>query len=1176
MSKLLWITVPGGIISCGEDDEAVLRVLIAPRLQGNSLTEDGMERWPPQDLVEATLVVDFTETVESEIHRVEVEPPHIRPQPGVWEAFFGPGTIVIPPRPRNDAAPYIEVDGTFDKAEAIEETFRSAASIEPRLNHDEYQSALRNELMKRWSAEGPRIPPPTSLSPPSCQPPDFHRTISMLREHPAVLRALGLIIELKIQVSKLPTRFTEGLVRVSWPDAPVFQPKVEAPWTQYDSRFLPGSTKNISAGMVTLTDDRGSASTAGDSRWKVVTVDVDNGVMRLQDAARVIAATPADSVKPAASSRPLMLPALRSAGLMLVRRGRKAEFDVRRQAAGANARRDSMSEVVLTADDLVLGYRIDIKPQGRDWFSLHERDAKYTVSRDGAEITIGEKEVREEGHVKAHAAIDDGSGKLHTDEVVVRWSGWSLSVPRPSFDSSAVHSRPAPHPCIPYKFDWTFTVPKGTLPRLRFAHTYRMRARVADIAGGGLDVRNPETERCFTEKVTYQRYEPVASPDLALPHGLKEKGLGPGESIEQVVIRSDIDGHVNEFKSNALRVLLAPLASLTLAEQHGALDKMPPDQIRELVKRTLENASQDTKSFADKALFPDFAAGGVCVFPRREPGDLNGNRTINQTERVWSEPWPEFKCKQIVLEERVADESNILDWEADSTGDPNIDDRLIVRLAKAEELTLELSSFLKADFLDHFAIRAALSPSSEHTANQGRHPMVTPDRTIIFTHAVRRPLNDPRGILKVRRKEEDTFAVLDPDPALLGVDPKSTGKLEIAATWTERSGNSTSEVVCAPVQAVIVNRGDQFLKDTIRHEFGDTRHRMVTYTLTAVSRFRQFFDVADDAGAFIARTVLSEPVSIPNSARPSPPIVISTRPALAWQENREDSSDFKLIRRRLGGYLRVELKSPWYETGEGEQLGVIVWKDGTPPKEMWPFLTQVGRDPARIASYPNRFPTSATFAGTGAPREVYLKEAREHVVVVPYEPWFHEDRWLVDIVLPGMSNWPFVQLAVARYQSDSLAELELSSVVKTEMVQLMPERTLSVRRSGNNLFVSFSGRTADRRNRFKVFLEEFRSAAGASADGVTLTALDPPTDGTPAWLPIADQTRIGLVQGRYGPDGSTEPYEFQLQIQSSHGPLRIRIQEFESTMTPKIVELSDGDDLSARTVYSDIVFLPKT
>jgi hypothetical protein len=72
------------------------------------------------------------------------------------------------------------------------------------------------------------------------------------------------------------------------------------------------------------------------------------------------------------------------------------------------------------------------------------------------------------------------------------------------------------------------------------------------------------------------------------------------------------------------------------------------------------------------------------------------------------------------------------------------------------------------------------------------------------------------------------------------------------------------------------------------------------------------------------------------------------------------------------------------------------------------------------------------------------------VTVLGYQPQYNEDRglWYVDIAIdPGDKIWPFVRLAVARYQPDSIAGCHLSAPVKCDFVQLLPERTASVSRT---------------------------------------------------------------------------------------------------------------------------------
>ena len=446
---------------------------------------------------------------------------------------------------------------------------------------------------------------------------------------------------------------------------------------------------------------------------------------------------------------------------------------------------------------------------------------------------------------------------------MARWSGWSLAAERPSLVAPSDRPARGPHPKVPYQLDFTFTVPKGSLPRLRFTRAYRIRARVADVAGGGLGVRDPLADRCFTEPVVYRRFDPVAPPEVLLAPGVEAKSLGAGESVEHVVLRSGGGQDAFAAKANLRRLLRAPRTSLTLAEQHGALDPMAAAQVSDMARRVMIDTMRREPVFAEEVLFPDFAADGVSIFPRPRPGDP----VARPIERAFAERWPDLKAKEIVLMERAAGDSNVLEFQAASQiGDPLLGDRLIVRLAKAEELTLELSTFLKEDMLDHFAIAGqSLPAASVESANRGRHPMVTPARAVTFTHAVRRPLREPQGTFKPRRGQGATSAILDPDPLLPGIDPLSTGKVEITATWKEPDG-ATRDVVDAAVQTIAVDRGDTALRGPIRHEFGDTRHRTIKYAVTAVSRFRHFFDKLDPAPSSSAE--LPAVVSIPSSARP--------------------------------------------------------------------------------------------------------------------------------------------------------------------------------------------------------------------------------------------------------------------------------------------------------------------
>ena len=79
-----------------------------------------------------------------------------------------------------------------------------------------------------------------------------------------------------------------------------------------------------------------------------------------------------------------------------------------------------------------------------------------------------------------------------------------------------------------------------------------------------------------------------------------------------------------------------------------------------------------------------------------------------------------------------------------------------------------------------------------------------------------------------------------------------------------------------------------------------------------------------------------------------------------------------------------------------------------------------------------------------------LHEAHGNAVqVLGYRPEFQAERnkWFVDVAIdPGTAVRPFVRLAVARYQPDSLANCHLSPVVHCVFTQLSLERTATLSR----------------------------------------------------------------------------------------------------------------------------------
>jgi hypothetical protein len=708
---------------------------------------------------------------------------------------------------------------------------------------------------------------------------------------------------------------------------------------------------------------------------------------------------------------------------------------------------------VLDADDLVLGYRMDVRRSGGQWRTLHGRLATYTIGG----LPAGPACEPEEGHVKANSArrIDDQT--VTADEVVARWSGWSLGVARPRFAPAG--AKPAPKLARAFSFKHELD-PGKPLPALRFIDHYDVRLRVCDLAGGGLGPHELEADRCALRRQEYRRHEPVPSPTVLLPDGATDATLGPGETAATVVLRAEPG-----IAAQLTRALVRPQASLAMAEQHGRLDTLDHAETFELLQR---------EALADPA------AGGVQALPLPLPGSPRAQAT----DSAWPD-WRQLGAKSLGLEAHSGD-APALRWEGE---------RLVVRLKPAETLQVELSSMLTPDFRDHFVIWGDLPDDATKTAAvAGRQPLITPSQTVAFVHAVRRPLTTPSagaGLTAQPRNHNQTTLDLTPGPAF-GVHGNSTARLDVKLAWADRTDAATTPAT--GVASFAIAPGQSTVDATATFDFADTRHRLVTPTLGAVGRFRSFYPADEPDADFCVESAPLPAVNVLSTARPAPPDVLGVWPAFRWIDEPDGTLASGVARRtREGGRLRVELARPWFTTGDGERLAVLLWDHAgdAPSPVVLQHVTQCGRDPIWDTGDVDRWPTPSLFFAApepaGRPR---LADRDEQVVAIPHEPFLEADRWWADVNLAGLaaaSYAPFVRLAVARYQPNSLERLELSETVIAPTAPLLPERTLTVERAGETVSVTLDGLgpAGPQPNRVDVVLE-----ACVDPAGVELTAFD--------------------------------------------------------------------------------------
>lgn len=284
----------------------------------------------------------------------------------------------------------------------------------------------------------------------------------------------------------------------------------------------------------------------------------------------------------------------------------------------------------------------------------------------------------------------------------------------------------------------------------------------------------------------------------------------------------------------------------------------------------------------------------------------------------------------------------------------------------------------------------------------------------------------------------------------------------------------------------------------LRHEFGDHRFRLVRYRLRATTRFGEYLPpaITDDPDATVrigpdyAGHSLSLPPGyedqrpdsavtpmpplsdaelgapllpgppqllagciVPGSRRPAAPKVPYAVPTMRWDTPPGTSAVHAVIRR--GNGLRIFLERPWFSSGEGELLGVVVGSNvpseqpfATLPDSLIGYVSQWGQDPILASVLPRNVMRANAFGARVATYEFTLPEAGQSMVVAAHRVHYDFQRrlWFADLEIDaGASYNPFVRLALVRVQPHSVSGCALSEVVHTQYAQLLPRRELQLR-----------------------------------------------------------------------------------------------------------------------------------
>jgi hypothetical protein len=1079
-----------------------------------------------------------------------------------------PGSVEYryrPPAPRPDD-PFAGIDAAIAANKAMPPYVAKVSDLETELDDYPIGEAFAQVMRfyDRDEVDGGLPPAPTGA--PEW---DFHRRLGALGDYPELMRRLGLVIRLRVPrpaATPVSVRVVPTLGGAARPGVDI-TPATAC--TLEGSRFhaTPRDGSDLVRGMLDLggTDDRLSST---ERAFDLVQVDADGAAMKAIVAAASLRRSWALSLLELGyadfDEEPEPLPATRTAGIAVVRTDRAWGLKQRLETISLHAQ--AQGAELLYADEVVRGYEVWVQREGGGWLSLCLREGAYRPVDETGKLVGKVREIEDRGYVKRSGATSkDGNSDLYLHEAIVRWTGWSLVAPLPGKTIAADGEvAPALSKEGGMRLETRFAPVAGSLPRLRFGDEYRIAMAWVDLAGQPLEqLRDgpdgPGEEARASEPVRYRRFEPLPPPSV-LPFG----PYRPGSSLERLVVRSDFDRDPAQWLAEVApkpkytehdeRRLFPPKTSQLMAERHGKFDDAVgglPGQVAagfDLAKREQGTflhpavkpfgkpkkigdgvVNRDRDAILVAPYLPDPLAAGIVL--RDVPnltvaGGVDGQPlgvvtvpgVANPVLRIpFDGDWPDLRSLRIRASGENPDAAP--HWDAAKR-------LLTIHLPKATEATLLYSCYLEPKALKKMGAWDWIDDGVEggklrEQARWSIHWLLCPWREITLVHAVQRPLAEPR-------LEPDAFVSREAGETTAGfggsaaVELASSGRVDLEASWKDWD-DDVSHGAGVVKRARTANLGNWTPAEggampLQRHEFGDTRHRVLECRLRASSRFREYLPVAAELpggdGLELTRSGPVRVLSVPASAPPDPPRISHAVPAFGWRLDAGPAAGGvlgageTLRRRRLGGGLRVFLERPWYSSGEGERLAAVVPGPDSVPRTL---LSRVGIDPT-VGESPSprtRELEAAMFDGAEIHEAIQLSEQAGRVAIASYEPVFDEDRglWACDVALEmsqlPWGEWPFVRLALARHQPEALARARLSKVVLAQWAQLAPDRSLAVTRTvADSVEVELRGRgrTGPEPNRLVVAFEVAEVADPDELDWRPVGGGDPVELDAQLWL----------------------------------------------------------------------------
>lgn len=850
-----------------------LSVALTPRLRERGVLGDypDVRDWANvAGVISAQVLLDGVPLPPAQVTRVSPAP-----VTRAWRALFGqPASSVMPV----DAAGYV------DRSTATFTTMDSGALA--RLSADLYRAVAaagpgglsREQVDELFDpiAGGPLpiaegfFAPIGNGEEPTAPEHEFHATLRHLQAHPYLLRILGLVVDLEIVLPAVPP--AEVQVRTDWATTTGAAARDEVPLRMLvDEEFEPVVGEP--------TYRRRRWLTLGDINYGVVQGSAPNTAAMLQEVRRALArADSADAVS---------VPALDDGGLSVVTLDHVARMQ--RAFARQRAVEDGIDAFVqnleplppqIRAEDVQVGYRIDVEdvaaPTFRPLYGRttvgyeFPRDPAFVVAppddeswastavlTDGTPVLASRTNGVRYGESQVRKGEWNDTTHWRVDDHLVTWSGWSMAVGRPARPLDRAGNVVDDPVNEPQSTDVAqvivdYAVPPGTLPRLRYEHTYRFQARCVDLAGNSPAIADPKPAEAVSPDITFGRTVPVPAPLVVRRASRVDPGRG--DDMFTMVIKSN-NGQADADTKITHRCVFPPSIAQGRLEQHG----LPAGGIDPASYTML--AARDAVRLADQCLV-DPETGELVAGAAVQGGAVTEGPLLQDvayladpvargaaftsvpgtggTVEVPFGGWP--GGRSVTVELRAGDPTTAVD---------TTNQQITFTLPKGTTQRVQLSSALDPALVPHFTWFQELAPPDRSRLlgdiTAGLVGLFSPPQELRLVHAVRQPLAPPSfppdAASASRTEVGQTTTVLAGTVENHG---GTSEHLAIRATWVDPIDDVTQPAPSTATRRGVVgtvtcNGSGTDALDGLVLDLRDTRRHVVDIDAEAFCSYSKYF-----------------------------------------------------------------------------------------------------------------------------------------------------------------------------------------------------------------------------------------------------------------------------------------------------------------------------------------------